>query len=86
MIAHKMPQALLVLSHVQSAIRFVNFSFQFNPRQSLLRRLVGFQSQPKWAGASLSEMRAWERSCQQKSEAAGVAIGVFYHRKDISEH
>ena len=42
MIAHKMPQALLVLSHVQSAIRFVSFlHFCFQLSWSIIVEKVG---------------------------------------------
>ena len=64
----------------------VSSTFAFNcPDQSLLRRLVVWLPiSTERTGGSLSEMHG--NLCQQKSEAAGVAIGVFYHCKDFSHY
>ena len=92
MIRHKMPQALLVLSHVQSAIRFVNRNFSLFPQLLLSFVLINHCLEGCWFPISiqmtweiiwhafimgvfsgrLSEMHG--NACQQKSEAAGVAI------------
>ena len=66
MMLHKMPQALLVLNHVQSAIGF--------PLLSIV--LINHCSQGCRFPIS-AQMTCWEfiRKAWEKSETAGVAIG-----------
>ena len=60
MIRHKMPQALLVLSHVQSAIRFVNRNFSLFPQ--LLLSFVLINHCWEWEGCwfPISTQMTWE--------------------------